>query len=73
MFIFLSYFIFGKKGWIAPETANCKQCLHPKYTLSRRNMRTTHVGDATILADRVKQKVAVSSDRVLEAELTQDR
>lgn len=33
-------------------------------------MRTTHVGDATILADGVKQEVAVSSDRVLEAELT---
>lgn len=33
----------------------------------------TRVGDATIVADRVKQKVAVSSDRVLEAELTQGR
>lgn len=33
----------------------------------------TRVGDATIVADRVKQKVPVSSDRVLEAELTQGR
>lgn len=73
MFIFLFYFIFGKRGWIAAETANCKQCFHPKYTLSRRNMRTTRVGDATIPAERVKQRVAVSSDRVLEAELTEGR
>lgn len=73
MFIFFILLYFWQKGWIAAGTANCKQCFHPKYTLSRRNMRTTRVGDATIPAERVKQRVAVSSDRVLEAELTEGR